>query len=90
MPEVIDFGGQPQYVWPPSFALAKAYLDQLERGRTFDMDRIGALRQQIAAAELFVETVLFFYDDRVGSTLKPFGYDSALFCPRTDLTDRGR
>lgn len=42
--------GQPQIVWPPSFALAKAYTDQLER-RGCEAEAIGVLRAQIAAAE---------------------------------------
>ena len=43
--------GQPKINWPPSFPLAKAYVDQLERRRCVDGDRITALRNGIAAAE---------------------------------------
>ena len=43
--------GQPKFVWPPSFALARAYVDQLERSRCLGGDRISAVRQQIASAE---------------------------------------
>ena len=43
--------GQPRYVWPPSFALARAYLDQLERTNGLDADRIGEARDALAAAE---------------------------------------
>ena len=34
---------QQKFVWPPSFALARAYLDQLERskGLAADDDRVG-------------------------------------------------
>ncbi|MDZ7773140.1 MAG: hypothetical protein U5K31_10460 [Balneolaceae bacterium] len=49
--DYLNAQGQPKYVWPASFALAKSYLDQLERGRALDMQRIGDLRQQIAEAE---------------------------------------
>lgn len=43
--------GQPKYVWPPSFALARAYADQLERTRGLTPDRLAAARQALAGAE---------------------------------------
>src|SRR5690606_8886307 len=43
--------GQPRYVWPASFALAKAYLDQLERSQVLSNQRIAAVRQELANAE---------------------------------------
>ena len=43
--------GQQQFVWPPSFALARAYLDQLERSNGLAADRIAAVREALAAAE---------------------------------------
>ncbi|MEX1181739.1 MAG: hypothetical protein WEF86_00785 [Gemmatimonadota bacterium] len=43
--------GQPQYVWPPSFALARAYVDQLERWNGLAADRVAAVRQALSAAE---------------------------------------
>jgi hypothetical protein len=42
---------QQKFVWPPSFALAKAYLDQLERSRGLASARIEATRTALAAAE---------------------------------------
>jgi hypothetical protein len=42
--------GQPKITWPPSFALAKAYTDQLER-KGCAAPAVSALRAQIAAAE---------------------------------------
>jgi hypothetical protein len=42
---------QQKFVWPPSFALAKAYLDQLERSRGLASARIEAARTALAAAE---------------------------------------
>ncbi len=39
--------GQPKIAWPPSFPLAKAYTDQLERKSC----QVSTLRTQIAAAE---------------------------------------
>ena len=43
--------GQPKLSWPPSFPLAKAYVDQLERNKCFDKARIGSLRASISTAE---------------------------------------
>ena len=43
--------GQQQAVWPPSFAMARAYLDQLERSSGMAADRIAAARQALDSAE---------------------------------------
>jgi hypothetical protein len=43
--------GQPKIVWPPSFPLAKAYVDQLERSNCMAAEKISATRQSIARAE---------------------------------------
>jgi hypothetical protein len=43
--------GQPKLVWPPSFALARAYVDQLERSKGLDRGRLGAVRSELGAAE---------------------------------------
>jgi hypothetical protein len=43
--------GQPKIVWPPSFALAKAFVDQLERNRCLSTARVSSVRQSIAQAE---------------------------------------
>jgi hypothetical protein len=42
--EEFNSQNQPRYVWPPSFVVAKAYLDQLARNRTIDPAREKALR----------------------------------------------
>lgn len=42
---------QPKLVWPASFALARAYLDQLERNNGLAADRIAAARSDLAHAE---------------------------------------
>jgi hypothetical protein len=47
----LNVQGQPRFVWPASFALARAYVDQLERGKSMSADRITALRRALAAAE---------------------------------------
>ena len=43
--------GQPKFVWPPSFALARAYVDQLERNRCLSASRIAAVRSGLGNAE---------------------------------------
>ena len=43
--------GQPKFVWPPSFALARAYVDQLERTNCLGAERIGTVRRELSAAE---------------------------------------
>jgi len=43
--------GQPKLVWPPSFALARAYVDQLERSKGLDGGRVKAVRGELATAE---------------------------------------
>lgn len=42
---------QQQLVWPPSFALARAYLDQLQRGGGLAADRIVEVREELARIE---------------------------------------
>ncbi|WP_439643957.1 LVIVD repeat-containing protein [Gemmatimonas sp.] len=48
--EQLNAQGQPKMVWPPSFPLAKAFTDQLER-KGCATGAVSALRTQIAAAE---------------------------------------
>jgi len=43
--------GQPKLTWPPTFALARAYLDQLERNKCMPADRIAATRASLVTAE---------------------------------------
>ncbi|HVZ47908.1 MAG TPA: hypothetical protein VG916_03920, partial [Gemmatimonadaceae bacterium] len=43
--------GQPHTVWPPTFALARAYLDQMERNNGIARDRLQAIREALTAAE---------------------------------------
>jgi hypothetical protein len=47
----LNVQGQPKIVWPPSFPLARAYVDQLERNKCLNKDRIASLRQGLATAE---------------------------------------
>ena len=43
--------GQPKYVWPASFSLSRAYVDQLARSNGLGADRITAVRQALVDAE---------------------------------------
>jgi hypothetical protein len=49
--EFLNAQGQPAKNWPPSFALARAYTDQLERSDGLPLARIAAVRQALSAAE---------------------------------------
>ena len=49
--EYLNAQGQPKFVWPPSFALARAYLDQLERSSGLATENIAAARTALASAE---------------------------------------
>jgi hypothetical protein len=44
--------GQPMYKWPASFALAKAYVDQLDRDPEMSQEMIQQLRDGIYTAEM--------------------------------------
>jgi hypothetical protein len=48
-----QFNAQEQvhFVWPPSYALARAYLDQLERNNGLAAARIAAVRNDLSSAE---------------------------------------
>jgi hypothetical protein len=49
--EYLNAQGQPKYVWPPSFALARSYVDQLARSNGLGSDRITSVRQTLSTAE---------------------------------------
>jgi len=49
--DYLNVQGQPKLVWPPSFALARAYLDQLERSKGLDQGQLSAARKELAGAE---------------------------------------
>jgi hypothetical protein len=49
--DYLNAQGQPKLAWPPTFALARAYVDQLERSNGLAGDRLSAARQALAAAE---------------------------------------
>ena len=43
--------GQPKFEWPHTFALARAYVDQLERSRSMTPARVASARASLDAAE---------------------------------------
>ncbi|MEX0929376.1 MAG: hypothetical protein WDZ53_08225, partial [Balneolales bacterium] len=43
--------GQPKFKWPPSFALARASLDQLERNGELGADSLTEIRRRLTRAE---------------------------------------
>jgi hypothetical protein len=49
--DYLNTQGQPTIVWPPSFALARAYLDQLERSKGMDAAQIAEARTALSSAE---------------------------------------
>jgi hypothetical protein len=49
--DYLNAQGQPQFVWPASFPLARAYLDQLERSNGLAAGRVSAVRQSLDGAE---------------------------------------
>jgi hypothetical protein len=49
--DYLNTQGQPKLVWPPSFALARAYVDQLERSHGLEAAKIAAARRSLDGAE---------------------------------------
>ncbi len=49
--DYLNAQGQPHFAWPASFALARAYLDQLARSRGLSGSRIARVREALASAE---------------------------------------
>ena len=49
--EQLNSQGQPQFVWPHTLALARAYVDQLERSRGLGADRVSSIREALDEAE---------------------------------------
>ena len=49
--EQLNAQEQPKMVWPASFALARAYLDQLARTNGMDAERISYARKQLDSAQ---------------------------------------
>jgi hypothetical protein len=49
--DYLNTQGQPKFVWPASFSLARAYVDQLERSKGLSGGRISAARKALDNAE---------------------------------------
>lgn len=49
--DYLNTQGQQKYVWPTTFALARAYVDQLERSKGLSASRIASTRQELTNAE---------------------------------------
>jgi hypothetical protein len=49
--DYLNTQGQPKIVWPASFALAGAYVDQLERSKGLEAGRISEVRSALSSAE---------------------------------------
>ncbi len=49
--DYLNAQGQPTYTWPATFALARAYADQLERSNGLPAARLEAVRTALTAAE---------------------------------------
>lgn len=49
--DYLNVQGQPKIVWPASFALARAYVDQLERSNGLSADKISSVRSGLTSAE---------------------------------------
>ncbi len=49
--DYLNAQGQPMFEWPASFAMARAYLDQLERSGGLSSSRIASVRAGLASAE---------------------------------------
>jgi hypothetical protein len=49
--DYLNAQGQPHFVWPATFALARAYADQLERSKGLASDRLAAVRHTLSTAE---------------------------------------
>ena len=49
--DYLNVQGQPHYVWPASYALARAYTDQLERSRGLSKGELEDVREALRKAE---------------------------------------
>jgi len=49
--DFLNVQDQPKFVWPATFALSRAYTDQLERWRGLSADKVSAVRSALASAE---------------------------------------
>jgi hypothetical protein len=50
--DYLNTQGQPKFVWPATFALSRAYTDQLERSNGLSAGRVAAVRSALSGAEM--------------------------------------
>ncbi|HEV8446688.1 MAG TPA: hypothetical protein VGQ44_07700 [Gemmatimonadaceae bacterium] len=49
--DFLNVQDQPKFVWPASFALSRAYTDQLERWKGLSADKVSAVRTALSSAQ---------------------------------------
>ncbi len=49
--DYLNAQGQPKFIWPASFSLSRAYVDQIERASALQPARIGVIRTALDKAE---------------------------------------
>jgi len=49
--DFLNVQDQPKFVWPATFALSRAYTDQLERWKGLSADKVSAVRTALSGAE---------------------------------------
>ncbi len=49
--DYLNAQGQPKFVWPATFSLSRAYVDQLERSNGLSSDKIASTRKALDDAE---------------------------------------
>ncbi|MDA1082584.1 MAG: hypothetical protein O2973_13115 [Gemmatimonadetes bacterium] len=74
--------GQPQIAWPPSFSLAKSFVDQMERNKCMSAGRVSEVRQAITSAERSSGSTRSSALNQLSSQL---GADASGACGRTKV-----
>jgi hypothetical protein len=49
--DFLNVQDQPKFVWPATFALSRAYTDQLDRWKGLSADKVSAVRSALSSAE---------------------------------------
>ena len=49
--DYLNTQGQPKFIWPASFSLSRAYVDQLERSGGLSVSQVASIRSSLASAE---------------------------------------
>ena len=75
--DYLNAQGQPQFVWPATFSLSRAYVDQLERSKGLDAGTISSTRAALSAAEKASGSARSSALNKLASELEGKGSDSA-------------